>query len=182
MGIIYIDADACSVKNETYKVAIRYDWPVRVVANQQIRTPASELIVCITVEDGDDVADDWIAERCVVGDVVVTNDIPLAARCVDRGARVLDQRGQEHTPASIGGALAGRNLSEELRELGVIPPLATRTKATRRFTRVEVMSAPDRTVGVSSPLRVRLGSGAVLEWAEAPRGEALRELVGVLGG
>ena len=120
MGTVYIDADACSVKNETYKVALRYRWPVRVVANQQLRTPDSALIVCVTVGEGDDVADDWIAQRCAAGDVVVTNDLPLAARCLDNGACVLDQRGRELTPESIGSALAGRNLSEELREIGVM--------------------------------------------------------------
>jgi len=120
VGIIYIDADACSVKNETYKVAIRYSWSVRVVANQPVKTPDSPLIVCIEVDDGDDVADDWIAERCVAGDVVVTSDIPLAARCLDNGARVLGQKGEEFTSESIGGALAGRALSQELREMNVM--------------------------------------------------------------
>jgi len=120
MGTIYIDADACSVKSETYKVALRYGWPVRVVANQRVETPASESIVCVTVKEGDDVADDWIAERTVAGDVVITNDIPLAARCLDRGARVLGNKGNEFTTASIGSALAGRTLSQELREMGVM--------------------------------------------------------------
>ena len=120
MGTIYIDADACSVKNETYKVAIRYGWPVRVVANQRVQTPAYELIVSITVGDGDDVADDWIAERSVAGDVVITSDIPLAARCLDKGVRVLGQKGEEFTLDSIGGALAGRSLSQDLREMGVM--------------------------------------------------------------
>jgi hypothetical protein len=120
MGIIYIDADACSVKKETYKVAIRYGWPVRVVANQYVDTPPSALIVGVVVEAGDDVADDWIAKRVGTGDVVVTNDIPLAARCLDKGARVLGQKGGEFTPDSIGGALADRRLSQDLREMGVV--------------------------------------------------------------
>ena len=119
MGTIYVDADACSVKNETYKVAVRYGWPVRVVANQQIATPHSDLIVCIVVGHGDDVADDWIAERATTGDVVVTNDIPLAARCLDAGARVLGQKGEEFTLDSIGGALASRAVAQELREMGL---------------------------------------------------------------
>jgi uncharacterized protein YaiI (UPF0178 family) len=135
MGIIYIDADACSVKNETYKVAIRYGWPVRVVANQLIQTPDSELIVCVTVGEGDDVADDWIAERSVRGDVVITNDIPLAARCLDTGGRVLGQKGEEFTLDSIGGALAGRNLSQELREMGLatVGPRPMEKKDRSRF-------------------------------------------------
>ena len=108
------------MKNETYKVAIRYGWPVRVVAPQRVQTPASELIVSITVGDGDDVADDWIAERSVAGDVVITSDIPLAARCLENGARVLGQKGEEFTLDSIGGVLAGRSLSQDLREMGVM--------------------------------------------------------------
>jgi uncharacterized protein YaiI (UPF0178 family) len=70
---------------------------VRVVANQPLQTPASALIVCIEVADGDDVADDWIVDRCVAGDVVVTSDIPLAARCLDNGARVLGQKGEDRS-------------------------------------------------------------------------------------
>ena len=70
--------------------------------------------------DGDDVADDWIAERSVAGDVVITSDIPLAARCLENGARVLGQKGEEFTLDSIGGALAGRSLSQDLREMGVM--------------------------------------------------------------
>ena len=120
MGTIYIDADACSVKKETYKVAVRHGWPVRVVANQYIQTPRTPLIVCIMVGKGEDVADDWIAERSGMGDVVITNDIPLASRCLEGGARVLGQKGHEFTPESIGDALAGRELSQNLREMGVM--------------------------------------------------------------
>lgn len=120
MGTIYIDADACSVKKETYKVAVRHGWPVRVVANQYIQTPPSRSIICITVGKGEDVADDWIAERSAPGDVVITNDIPLASRCLEKGARVLGQKGREFTPSSIGDALAGRELSQNLREMGVM--------------------------------------------------------------
>ena len=121
-GTIYVDADACSVKQETYKVAIRRGWPVRVVANQAVRVPDEPAISAIVVEDGDDVADDWIAERCTNGDLVITNDIPLAARCLDNGARVLGDRGKEFMPGSIGGSLADRALSRDLRELGVETP------------------------------------------------------------
>ena len=119
MGTIYIDADACSVKKEIYKVAVRYQWPVRVVANHYIQTPQSRLIVCIMVGKGADVADDWIAERSKEGDVVITSDIPLAARCLENGARVLGQKGREFTTESIGDALASRELSQNLREMGV---------------------------------------------------------------
>lgn len=120
MGTIYIDGDACSVKKETYKVAVRRGWPVRVVANHYIQTPPARTIVCITVGKGADVADDWIAERALPGDVVITNDIPLAARCLEKGARVLGQKGREFTEASIGEALGTRELFQNLREVGVM--------------------------------------------------------------
>ena len=120
MRTIYIDADACLVKNETYKVALRKGWSVLVVANQYIQTPRSNLIAAITVGRGEDVADDWIAERCEPGDVVVSNDIPLAARCLDKGARVIRQKGHEMSTDSIGEALAGRELSQNLREMGLV--------------------------------------------------------------
>ena len=94
MKTMYIDADACSVKSETYKVAERWQWSVLVVANQYIQTPQSPLIRCITVEKGDDVADDWIAERCAPGDVVITSDIPLASRCLDTSVRVIRHQGR----------------------------------------------------------------------------------------
>ncbi|MED5464222.1 MAG: YaiI/YqxD family protein [Myxococcota bacterium] len=119
MRTMYIDADACSVKNECYKVANRWGWRVFVVANQYIQTPQNPMITAITVEQGDDVADAWIAERCEQGDVVVTNDIPLAALCLDKGARVLGQKGKEFSPDSIGDALASRELSQNLREMGI---------------------------------------------------------------
>ena len=120
MGTIYIDGDACAVKKETYRVAVRHSWPVRVVANHYIQTPPARTIVCITVGKGPDVADDWIAERCEAGDVVITNDIPLAARCLEKGARVLGQKGREFTSASIGEALGTRELYQNLREVGVM--------------------------------------------------------------
>jgi len=120
MRTIYIDADACSVKNETYKVSLRKGWTVFVVANQYIQTPRSKQIVAITVGKGEDVADDWIAERCEPGDVVVSNDIPLAARCLENGARVIRQKGHEMTSDSIGEALASRELSQNLRDMGMV--------------------------------------------------------------
>ena len=120
MKTIYIDADACSVKSETYKVAERWQWNVLVVANQYIQVPASKLIRCITVEKGDDIADDWIAERCEPGDVVITSDIPLASRCLEKGVRALGQKGREFNAESIGDALASRELAQNLREMGVM--------------------------------------------------------------
>jgi len=119
MKTIYIDADACPVKEEAYRVAARYRWSTFVVANQPITTPASQIIFCIQVGDGLDEADDWIAKRAGPGDIVITADIPLAARVLERGARALGPRGHEFTVDSIGDALASRALSQELREIGV---------------------------------------------------------------
>ena len=119
MKTIYIDADACPVKDETYRVAGRYGWSTFVVANQFINTPASRRIFCIRVGDGMDEADDWIAQRAEPGDIVITADIPLAARVLEKQARALGPRGREFTPDSIGDALASRALSQDLREMGV---------------------------------------------------------------
>ncbi len=119
-GTIYVDADACPVKQEIYKVAERHGWPVQVVANDIIALPVSPLIHRVVVGDGFDAADDWIAERAGPGDVVITADIPLAARCVKAGARVLAPNGKGFSDRSIGMALASRNLMSELREAGQV--------------------------------------------------------------
>ena len=133
MRIIYIDADACPVKSEVFRVAKRYRWGVFVVANQPIDGPASPLVFSIMVGQGADVADDYIAERAAEGDIVITADIPLAARCLEEKARVLGPRGREFTEASIGDALASRALSEQLREMGTMtggpPPMAARDRS-----------------------------------------------------
>jgi uncharacterized protein len=115
---IYVDADACAVKNEIYKVALRLAVPVFVVANTYLRAPAHPLIKVIAVDAGPDVADDWIAERAIAGDVVITSDLPLADRCLKAGALVLNQSGKELTRASIGSALATRAVMEHLRSFG----------------------------------------------------------------
>lgn len=120
MKTIYIDADGCAVKDEVYRVARRYGWGTFVVANQPINTPPSQLIFCITVGRGADEADDYIAERAGPGDIVITADIPLAARALEKQARALGPKGREFTPDSIGDALASRALSQELREAGVL--------------------------------------------------------------
>lgn len=117
---IYIDADACPVKDEIYRVAERYQLDVFVVANSWMRVPDHPRIKLITVTDGLDVADDWIAERVGVGDIAVTADIPLAARCVKQGARAIGPSGNPFTEDSIGDTLATRNLMTELRETGEI--------------------------------------------------------------
>lgn len=119
MTTIYIDADGCPVKDETYKVARRYKLVVRVVANRQVQVPAWPLIEVIVVGKGLDEADDWIVEHAGAGDIVITADIPLAARCLQAGARVLGPKGRAFTEDSIGDAVASRALSQHLREIGV---------------------------------------------------------------
>jgi uncharacterized protein YaiI (UPF0178 family) len=117
---LYIDADACPVKDEVYRVADRYRLPVFVVSNSWIRTPRHERISQIVVDDGPDVADDWIAERAGVGDIVVTADIPLADRALKAGAQAIHPTGRVFTLASIGSALASRSIGEHLRSMGEI--------------------------------------------------------------
>ena len=118
---IYVDADACPVKEEIYRVAGRYGLKVWVVANAWLRVPASPMVERVTVGTiGLDQADDWIAERIGAGDIAVTSDVPLADRCVKRGARVLAPNGRPFTTDSIGSDLASRNLMTALREAGEI--------------------------------------------------------------
>ena len=116
----YIDADACPVKDEVYRVAGRYGAPVKVVANSFMVVPADPLIERVVVDAGPDVADDWIAERARAGDIVITADIPLAERCLKTGALVIGPRGDPFTENSIGSALAGRAVMEHLRSMGEI--------------------------------------------------------------
>jgi uncharacterized protein YaiI (UPF0178 family) len=115
---IYIDADACPVKPEIYKVAERHGVQVFVVANAYMMVPQSPLIERVIVSSGFDAADDWIAERARRGAIVITADIPLASRCVKAGAEVIGPTGKPFSEASIGMALATRNLMEDLRAMG----------------------------------------------------------------
>src|SRR3954466_15078606 len=117
---IYVDADACPVKDEVYRVARRYAIDVYVVANAPIRVPREDRIELVGVKGGFDAADDWIAERVGPGDIAITADIPLADRCLRRGARVLGPRGDEFTEDAIGDALATRALLDMLRQSGEI--------------------------------------------------------------
>ncbi len=116
---LYIDADACPVKDECYRVAQRYAWPVVVVANSQIGIPADPSVTMV-VQLGFGAADDWIAEQIGPGDICITVDVPLAARCVEKGALVVTGKGYLYNAANIGEALAVRNLNEELRQAGVL--------------------------------------------------------------
>ena len=116
---LFIDADACPVKEEVYRVARRYGLKALVVSNSWINTPREPLIEQVVVDAGPDIADDWIAERAGPGDIVITADIPLADRCLKAGAQALKANGQPFTPDSIGSALAGRMVGEHLRSMGV---------------------------------------------------------------
>lgn len=116
--IILVDADACPVKDEIYRVAERYDVPVRIVANAFIRVPPNPLFARILVSDGLDAADDWIAENAGPAAIVITADILLADRCVKAGATVIGNNGRPFTAASIGQAVATRALMADLRAMG----------------------------------------------------------------
>ncbi|GFE49230.1 UPF0178 protein [Roseobacter cerasinus] len=115
MTALYIDADACPVKGEAEKVATRHRVRMYVVSNGGLRPSQNPLVETVIVPDGPDVADMWIAERCGAGDVVVTGDIPLAAKCVEAGALVLKHTGEALTQANIGNVLATRDLMADLR-------------------------------------------------------------------
>lgn len=115
---IFIDADGCPVKEEVYRVAIRYGLDVALVANSWMRAPAGAKIEMIVVDGQFDAADDWIVEHAGENDVVITADIPLASRCLKEKARALGPTGREFTEENIGEALATRELMSHLRDLG----------------------------------------------------------------
>jgi uncharacterized protein YaiI (UPF0178 family) len=117
---IFVDADACPVKEEVYRVARRYQLKVYVVSNGGVRVPADPLLEMVVVAEGPDAADDWIAERAKPGDIVVTQDIPLAHRALQAGAEAIGPSGRAFTTASIGAAMAQRGLMEHLRSTGEI--------------------------------------------------------------
>jgi uncharacterized protein len=117
---IYVDADACPVKDEVYRVAARHGLPVTVVANGFIRVPQDPLIERIAAGSAADAADDWIAQRAGANDIVITADIPLADRCVKAGAQVIAPNGKPFTADSIGMTLAVRNLMHDLRSAGEV--------------------------------------------------------------
>ena len=115
---IYIDADACPVKDEIYRVAARHQVPVTVVAVGFIRVPPDPLIERVAAGTGMDAADNWIAERAAAGDIVITADVPLASRCVKVGAEAIAPNGRPFAEQSIGMTLAVRNLMHDLRSAG----------------------------------------------------------------
>jgi hypothetical protein len=117
---IFVDADACPVKEEVYRVAGRYSLSVTVVANSWMRVPSEGRIDFELVKGGFDAADDWIAGHAGPGDIVITADIPLASRCLKAGAQVIGPAGRPFTEDNIGGIVASRNLLSELRGAGEI--------------------------------------------------------------
>jgi uncharacterized protein YaiI (UPF0178 family) len=135
---IFVDGDACPVKDEVYAVAARLGLAVVVVANQRIHVPTDLGVEMVVVEEGPDAADDWIAEEIRRNDVVITADIPLAARCLEVGAFALGTNGREFTPDSIGSALATREIKASIRESGLTTggpsPITNRDRS--RFSNV----------------------------------------------
>lgn len=113
--MIYVDADACPVKAEVEKVGTRHGVRIFVVSNGGLRPSQNPLVETVIVPDGPDIADMWIADRATKGDVVITGDIPLAAKCVEAGARVLKHNGEALTQANIGNILATRDLMADIR-------------------------------------------------------------------
>lgn len=133
MIAIFVDGDGCPVKDETYVVATRYGIRVALVANSRLGVPAGFGVEMVLVAQGPDAADDWIVENVRPGDVVVTADIPLAARCLEAGGRVLGTNGRIFSEDSIGDLLATRDLKAQLRGAGVVsggpPPMSAKDRS-----------------------------------------------------
>lgn len=141
MTQIYVDADGCPVKEEVLRVAARHNLVMHVVSDRWQRGLDHPLVRKVVVSQGPDAADDWIAERIGPDDIAVTTDIPLAKRCLDRGARVLGPSGRPFTEASIGMAMAMRDLKAQLRESGTMtggPPSFSKQDRSRFLSALEV--------------------------------------------
>ena len=132
---IFVDADACPVKQEVYRVANRYGLNVTLVSNSWMRSPPEDRINLVVVDGRLDAADDWIVEHVDENDIVISGDIPLASRCLDKGALVLGPSGRVFTDESIGEALATREFLSQLRELGTVTggPAPFRKRDRSRF-------------------------------------------------
>lgn len=132
---IYIDADACPVKNEVYRVAQRYEMDVILVSNTWMNTPKSNRIQLQVVDGKFDAADDWIVDHVQTDDIVITADIPLASRCLDKGACVLGIKGREFTQNNIGDMMATREIMSHMRDLGTMTggPASFQKKDRSRF-------------------------------------------------
>jgi hypothetical protein len=179
---IYVDADACPVKDEIYRVASRHGVPVSVVAGNFIRVPQDPLIERIAAGSGMDAADDWIAERARPGDVVITSDIPLASRCVKAGADVIAPTGKPFTEESIGMTLAVRNLMTDLRSAGEVTggprSFAPRDRSTssRRSTRHYAGSSAAAPIKL---LRARADHGAAADPTQRHQADLRRHAAAV---
>tara|TARA_R100000322_G_scaffold18701_5_gene11847 strand:+ start:2447 stop:2905 length:459 start_codon:yes stop_codon:yes gene_type:complete len=150
--VIYVDADACPVKAEAEAVATRHRVPLAMVCNGGLRPSANPLVEMVYVPDGPDEADKWIAERAGPGDVVVTGDIPLAAKCVEAGARVVKHDGEPLTVANVGQALATRDLMTDLRAANPF-----RQGGGKAFSKADRSRFRD---GLDRALRMALGDAA----------------------
>lgn len=140
LGEIYVDGDACPVKAEVVRVAERHGLAVHMVSNAYMRLPESAMVRRVVVSDGFDAADDWIAERVGTGDIVITADIPLASRCLERGADVLGPSGRPFDAHNIGNAVAMRELKSFLRDTGEIrdhAPAFTKQDRSRFLQKLE---------------------------------------------
>jgi hypothetical protein len=147
--VIYVDGDACPVKAEVEKVATRRRVPVRIVSNGGLRPSQNPLIEMVFVDEGADEADKWIAERAHAGDVVITTDIPLAARCVEAGALVLKPNGEALTARNIGNVLAIRDLMTDLRAAD--PFRQGGGRAFSKADRSRFLDALDRALNAAGP-------------------------------
>ena len=151
MTSIYIDADACPVKTEIYRVAERYGLKVFVVSNSYINVPRDLRHELVVVSDGFDAADNWIAERVGPGDIVVTADIPLADRSLKKGAAAIGSTGVAFTASSIGMAMANRELMSNLRAMGEVTggpkPMAARDRSRFLSTLDETIQKLKRQLG-----------------------------------
>lgn len=137
---IYIDADACPVKQEVYRVAVRFKLKTYVVSNKHIGIPGNPLIKSVIVDDSPDAADDWIVDNIAQDDIVVTADIPLASRGIKKGASVINSAGKMFTEDNIGQIVATRNLMADLREIGEItggPPPFTKKDRSRFLQKLD---------------------------------------------
>lgn len=141
--IIYVDADGCAVKEEIYKLARRHHIKVILVANQYLNIPSEPIIEMKVVSGGFDAADDWIAENIEKSDILITSDLLLADRCIQRGARVVGPKGRELDSENIGSALAIRNLNSHLRDLG---HKNTGPKAMEKENRSQFLSTMDHVI------------------------------------
>lgn len=148
---VYVDADACPVKAEVVRVAERHGEPVKIVANGGIRPSPHPLVETVIVAEGSDIADMWIAERAGKGDVVVTGDIPLAAKAIEAGALVLKHNGEALTAANIGNVLATRDLMADLRAAD--PFRQGGGKAFSKSDRARFLDALERVLRKAAQLR-----------------------------